>query len=271
MLILEPGDEVILPSWAFPSCANAIILRGATPVFVDVDEDLNIDIDQIVPVITDKTKAIMPLHYAGVVCDMHRINAIAENHGLYVIEDAAQALGNWKVSGDLGCLSFHSTKNVQCGEGGALIVNSPTLIEKAEIIRDFGTTKAQYLRGGEKMEWLSVGSSYRMSSYLAEVLIGQLEKLPEITAKRRERWNQYAQVFNPRKGCKKIANGHIFWLYVEDKWDWLKTMKNTGYKVSSHFEALHLTPPGRKYGRAGRITRATEAMQKLVKFSTHGG
>lgn len=270
LLILERGDEVILPSWAYPSCASAVILRGGVPVFIDVDKDLNMDPLKIREAISSKTKAIMPIHYAGVVAEMPMINTIAESYGLYVIEDAAQAIGNWKVSGDFGCLSFHSTKNVQCGEGGALIVKNPAFIEKAEIIRDCGTTKARYKRGETSgYDWLEVGSSYLMSSYTAEHLHEELIRLPEITLKRLERWDFYNKTVDAKEKCTKRSNGHIFWFFVEDKWNWLKEAK--GLKASSHYDALHLTIPGRKYGRAGGfITNSTRAMQKLVKLSTDG-
>ena len=266
MAIIQPGDEVIMPSWTFPSTASSVIRQGGIPVFVDVDRNLNLDPAQVVKAITQKTKAIMPIHYAGVVADMVKINTIAKAYGLYVIEDAAQAIGNWKVSGDFGCLSFHTTKNVQCGEGGALIVNNPALAEQVEIIRDCGTTKAKYRRGETSgYDWLAVGSSFLMSGYAAEKLYDELERLPEITAHRMKIWDYYQTAVRSADRCIQRGNGHIFWVMIDDKWQWLKGKRFVG----SHYDALHLTVPGRRHGRAGGpIVRATEAMQRLVKFNT---
>ena len=263
MMVIKPGDEVIMPSWTFPSTASAVIRQGGIPVFVDVDRNLNMDPNHITMALTPRTKAIMPIHYAGVVAQMDKINDIAQMYGLYVIEDAAQAIGNWKVTGDFGCLSFHSTKNVQCGEGGALIVKNPAFIEKAEILRDCGTTKAKYKRGETSgYDFLEVGSSYLMSEYAAVKLLEELQILPEITARRRKIWNLYHEALHSEG---TLGNGHIFWMMVDNKWEWLKGKKH----VSSHYDALHSTLPGRKYGRAGSpIIRSTEAMLRLVKLNT---
>lgn len=272
-LTLSPGDEVILPSWTFPSCANAVILAGGVPVFVDVNQDLNIDPTEVLKAITTKTKAVMPVHYAGVVCEMQEINRIAREYGLYVIEDAAQAIGNWKVSGDLGCLSFHSTKNVSCGEGGAIIVNNPSLLERVEIFRDCGTTKAKYRRGETSgYDWVDVGSSCLMSDHLVPLLETQLRALETITAQRMRAWRTYRDVADQLEMYPRArfpGNGHLFWFEIENKWDWIKKAREMGVKASSHYEALHLTIPGRKYGRAcGPILRATQAMERLVKLDT---
>lgn len=269
MMILEPGDEVIMPSWTFPSCANAVILRGGIPVFVDVDENLHID--KISAAITDKTKAIMPVHYAGVVCDMKPILALADAYGLYVIEDAAQAIGNWTVAGDFGCLSFHYTKNVQCGQGGALIVNNSQFIEKAEMMMHCGTTKAKFYRGEtEGYEYLDVGSQYVMSPYQESVLKRNLEKLKETTDRRRDIWAMYRVAFDDGIRANEMGNGHIFWWFMDNKWDYIKQMRDRGIKISSHYDALHTTIPGKKYGRIGGfgISRAVEAMDNLVKLDT---
>lgn len=265
MMIIEPGDEVIMPSWTFPSTANAVILRGGVPVFVDVNRHLNIDISLIEPAITSKTKAIMPVHYAGVTCQMLEINEIAEKHGLYVIEDAAQSIGNWKVSGDFGCLSFHYTKNVSCGQGGALIVKNEKFIKKAELMAHCGTTKAAFNRGETvDYDWLDVGSQYLMSLAQEKILNEQLNVLDEITRHRREVWEFYQANIEAEDRCVKIGNGHIFWVMMDNKWERLKTLKAT-----SHYEALHNTIPGKKYGRvSGEITRAVEAEKRLVKFNT---
>lgn len=263
MLTINAGDEVIIPSWSHPSAANAVILRGGVPVFIDVDKDLNIDINRIVPAITAKTKAIMPVHYAGVVAEMVSINAIAEQYGLYVIEDAAQAIGNWKVSGDLGCLSFQEKKNVQCGQGGALIVNNSHLIEQAGIYQNMGTNRISK----PVWDWVDIGSSYLMSKYVAEYLHSELIRLSQITKSRQDKWDLYVKTFNADDMCRKKGNGHLFWLMVEDKWNWIQNHDN----ATSHFDALHMTVPGRKYGRVGGpIIRATKAMKMLVKLSTDG-
>ena len=261
-MVLRPGDEVIMPSWSHPSAANAVILAGGIPVFVDVNNDLNINIDCIVRAITSKTKAILPVHYAGVVADMAAINHIAQWHGLYVIEDAAQAIGNWKVSGDFGCLSFQEKKNVQIGQGGALIVRNEQFIERAGIYQNMGTDRLQK----KNWDWVDIGSSYLMSELLADKLHEQLLRLPEITKSRQDRWDVYDSNFHDHKERgRQRGNGHLFWLMVEDKWEWMKSHLHS----SSHFDALHLTIPGRKYGRTGGpIVTATKAMNMLVKLST---
>ena len=271
MLVLKPGDEVILPSWAFPSCANAIILRGAIPVFVDVDSNLNIDPDSIEQAITAKTKAVMVIHYAGVLAQMDRINAMAQAHGLYVIEDAAQAFGNWKCTGDFGCLSFHRTKNIECDQGGALIVRNEQFVEAAEMMSQCGTDKAKFYRGEQdSYSWLEVGSQYVMSEHQAKVLKENLSKFVEITEARKRIWEIY---YTSASGvCNKateVGNGHFYWFEYPDKWNWIRQMREKGIKVTSHFEALHTTIPGRKYGRAsGPIHNSIRAMQRLVKLDT---
>jgi dTDP-4-amino-4,6-dideoxygalactose transaminase len=247
LLLIKPGDEVIMPSFTFPSAANAVILRGGVPVFVDSRMDtLNIDEERIEEAITPRTKAILPIHYAGVVADMERINQIADAHGLWVIEDAAQAIGNWKVTGHVGCLSFHDTKNVKCGEGGALIVRSPDLVERFEIARDCGTTKAKWRRGETSTwDWISVGQSALMSEHCAKVLEPQLEHLDAITQERLDVWN----VYNERIDARKRSNGHIYWFLSEDR---KKLKERLGdIRLSSHYEAAHLTDTGRQYGRVG--------------------
>ena len=269
-LLLRPQDEVILPSWAFPSCANAIIMRGAVPVFVDVDVNLNISPSKIIAAITPKTKAIMVIHYAGVMADMDRINTIAKAHGLYVIEDAAQAIGNWKLTGDIGCLSFHYTKNVDCGQGGAFLTADPDLWERAKIAAHCGTDKLKFYSGYQDYySWLGVGSQYVMSEYQADVLRERLERLDEITEHRKKIWDIYSSNVSAGNAAKVRGNGHIFWFEMPDKWEWLKRMRQFGVGVTSHFDALHMTKPGREFGRAsGPIHNATRAMQTLVKLNT---
>ena len=198
------GDEVIVPSYTFVSTANAAVLRGAKPVFCEIESDtLNIDADKIEALITPETKAIFPVHYAGVICDMDKINAIAKRHNLYVIEDAAQAVGSvYKgeqqagTIGDIGCYSFHETKNYTMGEGGAIVVKNGELFKQAEIIREKGTDRSQFIRGEvDKYSWQSAGSSYLPSDILAALLAAQLERYDEIMDKRMNIWNTYHSAF----------------------------------------------------------------------------
>ena len=197
---LRPGDEVILPSYTFVSTANAIVLRGATPVFVDIRPDtLNIDERLIEAAVTPRTRAIFVVHYAGVACEMDEIMAIARRHDLIVVEDAAQGVfasykDHWLGAiGHLGCYSFHETKNFSCGEGGALVVNDTSFEKRAEILRDKGTNRSQFLRGQvDKYTWVDVGSSYALSDMLAAFLLGQLENMELITSRRRAIYERYA-------------------------------------------------------------------------------
>ena len=196
---IQPGDEVIMPSYTFVSTANAFVLRGGVPVFVDIREDtLNIDEQLIEAAITPRTKAIVPVHYAGVACEMDTIMAIARNHNLLVIEDAAQGVmathkGRPLGSiGDLGCYSFHETKNIISGEGGALLINNPAFADRAEIIREKGTNRSQFFRGQvDKYTWVDIGSSYLPGELIAAFLWAQMEEADSITAKRLEIWNHY--------------------------------------------------------------------------------
>ena len=191
---LRPGDEVIVPSFTFVSTANAFVLRGAKPVFVDIRPDtLNIDERLVETAITPRTRAIFPVHYGGVACEMDAIMDIADRHGLLVVEDAAQGVfARYKdrslgTIGHLGCYSFHETKNISCGEGGALVVNDPAMADRAEILREKGTNRSQYIRGqADKYTWVDVGSSYVLSDMLAAFLVGQIESMEKITRRRGE-------------------------------------------------------------------------------------
>lgn len=199
LLDIKQGDEVILPSFTFVSTADAVVLRGATPVFVDIRPDtMNIDENLIEGAITEKTKAIIPVHYAGVPCEMDQIMSIAEKHGLRVIEDAAQAIGSTYKNkycgtiGDYGCLSFHETKNLSMGEGGALLIRDGDNVEQAEIIREKGTNRSKFWRGEiDKYTWVDVGSSYLPSDLNAAFLFAQLEEFDHIQKCRMDIWNQY--------------------------------------------------------------------------------
>ena len=226
-LVLSPGDEVIVPSFSFPSCSNAVILAGGVPVYVDIDPQ-TLSLSDFSKSITPRTKAVMPLHYAGVSCD--EVLELARPHGLWVIEDAAQCIGNWKLSGDLGCISFHSTKNVECGEGGALVV-SPRLVEEAELMIDCGTTKAKYRRGeSDGYDWLGVGTSCLLSPYLRERLMEQFLRVQEITDRRVRAWRVYNKLINAFKASKE-GNGHIFWFLTRKQREVIEKLRKVGVKA----------------------------------------
>jgi dTDP-4-amino-4,6-dideoxygalactose transaminase len=283
-----PGDEVILPSYTFVSTANAFVLRGATPVFVDIRPDtLNLDESQIEAAITPETKAIVPVHYAGVGCEMETINAIADAHQLIVIEDAAQgvgatyrgrALGTW---GDLGTLSFHETKNVISGEGGALLVNRPDWVERAEVIREKGTNRSRFFRGEvDKYTWVDVGSSYLPSDLIAAVLLPQLRAVEEITQRRLALWNRYHEAFAEMEARARIRrpqipegsahNAHLYSLLLQDLADrtrFMEWMKADGIHCPFHYVPLHSSPMGRQVGRvATDMTVTDDIADRLVRL-----
>jgi dTDP-4-amino-4,6-dideoxygalactose transaminase len=274
-----PGDEVIMPSFTFVSSANSVVLRGGVPVFVDIDpKTLNICPKAIKSAITSRTKAIMPVHYAGIACDMTAILTIAKEHHLKIVEDAAHATGaTWNgrhlgTIGDFGALSFHETKNISSGEGGALLVNDPDSFDRAEIIRDKGTNRKQFLRGEvNRYTWVDVGSSFLPSELQAALLASQLEQLTDITSRRVEIWNRYhsalesleAKGFIQRpsipEGCGH--NGHIYWILVNSQRknndqgpnsrDSLsKHLSLRGIQATSHYECLHTAPIAQKYARS---------------------
>jgi dTDP-4-amino-4,6-dideoxygalactose transaminase len=257
---IQPGDEVIMPSYTFVSTANAFVLRGGVPVFVDIREDtLNIDEQLIEAAITPRTKAIVPVHYAGVACEMDTIMAIARNHNLLVIEDAAQGvMATYKGRplgsiGDLGCYSFHETKNIIAGEGGALLINNPTFAERAEIIREKGTNRSQFFRGQvDKYTWVDVGSSYLPGELIAAFLWAQMEEAEKITAKRLEIWDDYHQAFEdletagrlrrPIEPTNCVHNGHMYYLLLRDLDDrsrFIHSMKEISINCVFHYVPLH--------------------------------
>ena len=209
---LKPGDEVIMPSFTFVSTANAVVLRGAVPVFVDIDpETLNIDPAAVESAVTPRTRAIFVVHYAGTPCDMDAIDAIAATHQLIVVEDAAQALGSrYKgrpagALGHLAAISFHETKNLVSGEGGALVINDPSLVERAEIIREKGTNRSRFLRGEvDKYTWVDIGSSYLPSELIAAFLYAQLQELDTVNADRLETWNAYHSALAPLEAAGRL-------------------------------------------------------------------
>lgn len=283
---LQPGDEVILPSYTFVSTANAFVLRGAVPVFVDIRADtLNIDENLIEAAITGKTKAIVPVHYAGVPCEMDRIMAIARKHDLLVVEDAAQALlSSYKGRslgsiGHFGCLSFHETKNIISGEGGALLINDARFIERAEIIREKGTNRSQFFRGAvDKYTWVDIGSSYLPSELVSAFLFAQLERADEIIAQRRSICSSYAARLAPlqQAGHMRLpnfdedSNGHMYYILLDSldtRTRLIAQLKAQGINTVFHYVPLHSAPAGRKYGRvSGTMQQTDELSERLLRL-----
>lgn len=290
---LKPGDEVIMPSFTFVSTANAVALRGAIPVFVDIRPDtLNIDETQIAAAITPRTRAIMPIHYAGIGANMPEILKIAAAHGFTVIEDAAQAHGatldgrQLGTFGAMGAMSFHETKNVVSGEGGALIVNDPALFERAQIVREKGTNRTQFLRREVmKYEWVDLGSSFLPSDLLAALLLAQLERAEEINTRRRAVWARYAEGLAPLRDTGRfhlpevppgaVHNGHIFALRAADnsgQQAMIAALKADGLAVTPHYVALHSSMGGRRFSRtAGPLPVTEEVCATLLRLPLHAG
>ena len=285
---LGPGDEVIMPSYTFVSTANAVVRQGAKPVFVDIRPDtLNLDDALLEEAITAQTKAIFPVHYAGVGCAMDRIMTIAEQHGLVVVEDAAQGVNSFHDGralgsiGHLSCFSFHETKNYLCGEGGALGINDDRFLERAEIIRDKGTDRQKFFRGEvAKYTWVDVGSSYVPSEICSAFLYGQLELLDEIAAKRREIYSRYRRHLQPLQeqqlvGLPNIpdecvSNHHIFYLLLpttEQRDRLLTHLKSQGIQAVFHYVPLHTSPMGQQLGyRRGQFPVTEDLSSRLVRL-----
>lgn len=285
---LQPGDEVILPSYTFSSTANAAVLAGARLVFVDIRPDtMNIDETKIEAAITDRTKVIIVMHYAGVACEMDTIMDIAYRHHLKVVEDAAQGvMAKYKdrylgTIGDFGCYSFHETKNYSMGEGGALIINDPAYIERAEILREKGTNRSKFFRGEiDKYTWVGFGDSYLPSELNAAYLWAQLEKADEINQNRLQSWNRYYEALKPLEDAKKIKlpvvpetcvhNGHMFYLKcrdLEERGKLISFLKERGILSVFHYIPLHSAPAGLKYGRFhGDDEYTTKESEKLVRL-----
>ena len=285
---IKPGDEVIMPSFTFVSTANAFVINGAIPVFVDVKKDtLNLNENLIRNAITAKTKAIVPVHYAGVSCEMDKIFDIAKRHNLFVIEDSAQGImASYKgrplgSMGDFGCLSFHETKNIHCGEGGALLINNEKYIERAEIIREKGTNRSKFFRGQvDKYGWEDVGSSYLLGELSAAFLAAQLEEADNITKERIKIWNMYHEIFCDLEenelvrrpiitnGCKH--NGHIYYLLLNRKFSRdtvLKKLKAKGVNAVFHYQPLHSSPAGLKYGKTPHPLEITDDIsERLIRL-----
>jgi dTDP-4-amino-4,6-dideoxygalactose transaminase len=292
---LKPGDEAIVPSYTFSSTANAILLAGAKPIFADIQENtLNIDPEDIRRKITPRTKAIYPVHYAGISCNMKEIMEIAEENDLKVVEDAAQGV-NAKYKnkylgtfGDFGCYSFHETKNYVCGEGGALLINtdSQNMIERAEIIREKGTDRRKFLRGEvDKYTWVDIGSSYLPSDILAAFLYAQFEKMDEIQEMRLKVWNAYYEALKPFEDEGKIRlpvvpeyakhNAHMFYVLFESEEQrnfMLKWLKIKGVNAQFHYIPLHSSPLGIKNGNKARDLPFTEELsKKLIRLPLYSG
>lgn len=285
LLDIQPGDEVILPSYTFVSTANAFVLRGAVPVFVDINEDtLNIDETLIENAITRQTRAIVVVHYAGVACEMAKIMEIADRHGLFVVEDAAQAIcseyrGRPLGSiGHLGCVSFHETKNIISGEGGALLINSPELVERAEIIREKGTNRNLFIRGQvDKYTWVDLGSSYLPSEIMAAFLWAQLQAADRITSRRIKIWQEYhrgfeeiAELGNVRRPVVSDQNQHNAHIYhlrlsdLENRSKFIDYMKSKSIQCVFHYIPLHSSPFGKKVGRQSGTMAITENVSNTL-------
>ena len=285
---IRPGDEVIMPSYTFVSTADAFVLRGATPVFVDIRPDtMNIDETLIEDAITEHTKAIVPVHYAGVGCEMDVIMDIARRHNLMVIEDAAQGImSTYKgqalgAIGDMGCFSFHETKNFSMGEGGALLMKDSRFIEDAEIFREKGTDRSKFFRGQvDKYRWVNYGSSYLPSDMNAAYLWAQLELADEITKARMDRWNQYDALLRDLADKGLIEqpfvpdycthNAHMYYIKVRDleqRGDFINFMKSKDVLTVFHYVPLHTAPAGLKYGRFhGEDNFTTRESDRLVRL-----
>lgn len=285
---IQPGDEVIMPSYTFVSTANAFVLRGGVPVFVDIRPDtLNIDETLIEAAITARTKAIVPVHYAGVACEMDTIMNIAQRHNLLIIEDAAQgimstykgrALGS---IGHLGAYSFHETKNIISGEGGALLINDDRFEERAEIIREKGTNRSQFFRGQvDKYTWVDIGSSYLPGEVIAAFLWAQMEEAQSITQKRMDIWQQYHEALAPLENAGKLRrpiipedcqhNAHMYYILLESlekRTDVIAQLKKQDVNPVFHYVPLHSATAGKKYGRtSGELRHTDNLADRLLRL-----
>lgn len=285
---IQPGDEVIMPSFTFVSTANAFVLRGAVPVFVDIRPDtLNLDEKLIEPAITDKTIAIAVVHYAGVACEMDEIQEIAKRHNLLLIEDNAQGVGSrYKDKplgsmGDLAALSFHETKNLISGEGGALVINQDRFVSRAEILREKGTNRSKFFRGQtDKYTWVDVGSSYLPSELIAAFLMAQLEEANSITSRRLAIWKSYHTAFEGMEQAGVLRrpiipshcshNAHMYYLLLRDlehRKHFIAELKLQGIQSVFHYVPLHSSPMGKKVGRSvGALGITDRVSDQLVRL-----
>lgn len=290
---IQPGDEVIMPSYTFVSTADAFVLRGATCVFVDIRPDtMNIDETKIEEAITEKTKAIVPVHYAGVSCAMDEIMAIAKKYNLKVVEDAAQGVNAFYKGkalgtiGDFGCYSFHETKNYSMGEGGALLIRSREYNEKAEILREKGTNRSKFFRGQvDKYTWVDYGSSYLPSELNAAYLWAQLQRADEINEDRFRNWDQYYKALKPLEEAGKLElpkipedcvhNAHMFYIKcknLEERTALIAYLKSHGVGAVFHYIPLHSAPAGQMYGRlAGKDVYTTRESERLMRLPLYYG
>ncbi len=285
---IGPGDEVILPSYTFVSTANAFVLRGAVPVFVDIRPDtLNLDERLVESAVTERTRAVVPVHYAGVGCAMDVIRRLAERSNLTIIEDAAQGIMSTYRGqplgslGHLGAYSFHETKNVVCGEGGALLVNDPAMAARAEIIREKGTNRSQFYRGQvDKYTWVDVGSSYLPGDMVAAYLAAQLEQAREITSRRLSLWNRYHDAFAPLERDGRLRrpvvtedcehNAHMYYLLLRNldaRTAFIDHMKENAIQCVFHYVPLHSAPYGTRVGRtSGAMPVTNDVADRLVRL-----
>lgn len=290
---IQPGDEVIMPSYTFVSTADAFVLRGATAVFVDIRPDtMNINENLIEEAITEKTKAIVPVHYAGVSCEMDKICELAEKYHLYVIEDAAQGVMSsyhgkpLGTIGDYGCYSFHETKNYSMGEGGALLIKDKENVERAEIIREKGTNRSKFFRGQiDKYTWVEAGSSYLPSDINAAYLWAQLEEADKIYEDRMRSWNLYDELFRDMaeegiietpyipEGC--VHNAHMYYIKakdLEERTELIRFLKEQGVNAVFHYIPLHSAPAGEKFGRFhGEDKYTTKESERLLRLPMYYG
>jgi dTDP-4-amino-4,6-dideoxygalactose transaminase len=285
---IQEGDEIIMPSYTFVSTANAFVLRGGIPIFIDIRPDtLNIDETLIEAAITDRTRAIVPVHYAGVACEMDVIMDIADRHNLWVIEDAAQGiLSTYKGKalgsiGHMGCFSFHETKNIISGEGGALVINDPNLVQRAEVIREKGTNRSAFFRGQvDKYTWVDLGSSYLPGEIISAFLWAQMEAAREITDMRRAIWNTYDSGFEGLENEGLIIrptipiacdhNAHMYYLILpspEHRSSFLSKMERLGVKCVTHYVPLHSSPMGSKVAKhSGGMLLTTDLANRMVRL-----
>ncbi len=287
LLDIKPGDEVIMPSYTFVSSANAFALRGASIVFVDVSPlTMNIDVDCVRAAITQRTRAILVVHYAGVGCDMDALINVAHETGIVLVEDAAQAIAATYrgrplgTFGALGCISFHETKNIHCGEGGALVINEPGLASRAEVLREKGTNRSNFLRGEvDKYTWIDIGSSYLPGELNAAFLLPQLEDADDITARRMDIWQRYysglanSGLELPRPPAECNHNAHIFWVKLADETardGMIASLRAEGIQAPFHYVPLHSTDPGRRFGTfRGADNWTTREAGRLIRLPLH--
>lgn len=290
---LRPGDEVIVPSFAFPSTAAAFVRAGALLRFVDIEPaTMNLDPAAVEKAVTSRTRVLVILHYAGVACDMARLQAIADRHGLIIVEDAAQAmLSTYRgrrcgTLGRFGCVSFHESKNIQCGEGGALIVNDPGDVERAEILLEKGTDRTRFMRGEvDRYTWQDIGSSFLLGELNAAFLLAQLERAEEITRDRRASWDEYGSAFVDlaRRGAVEVPsipprcehNAHIFWIKLADlreRTALIEHLRERRIDAVFHYVPLHSAPAGRRHGRfCGDDRWTTRESERLLRLPLHHG